>query len=191
MKKGIVLVLLATMSTVLSEFALTKENLQSGKLVADSESSQKVGLYCVHRGLTTGTMMVLMEKNREIVRATIPITTTYSSPKPAAEWLTVVWNDEGTAVAIHDSSAANSKVLVYRLLRDGSFAKIALPNLGGTIAKRLKINLREAKASGESPSKWVKEKVVRVNFRFLMKDGKRFNSNEEITFDSEWKFEPG
>ena len=189
MKKLILIFLLATTTTVLSEFALTKENLENGKLVASTESSNHVGLYCVHRGLTTGTMMVLMERSRKSVLAAIPVTTTYSSSKPSREWLTVVWNEGATAVAIHDSSKLKSELLIYRRLAGGKFKQVELLNLGVRIAENMGIAVDEIKASGEVPVKWTGKKELQVNFRYTLTNGKRHSHKRKLKFDSDWKVE--
>ena len=104
MKRFFVTWLLATVSFCSAEFAIRPENLHNGKLVQNSKSTKHVGLYCIHRGLTTVTQTVLMDRKKAKILTEVPILTTYASPKLESESLKVCWNSEGTAVTIHDTS---------------------------------------------------------------------------------------
>ena len=185
--KSFISSLLFAMTLVASaEFEITQENLSEGNLVKDSESSKDVGLYCIHRGLTTATAMVLMNRSRSKILADIPIRSTYSSPRPAHEWLDVVWNSEGTAVAIHDTLDKDSKVLVFRVSGGGGFESVSLPDFRVLNAKRIGINIDLIQSSGQEPIKWTKERMVMIEFRYQTKDGKRYQREYGVAFDEKW-----
>lgn len=187
MKRALAAMLVGAAMTASAEFEISPDNLRDGEFVKDSESAKEVGLYCIHRGVTTATAMVLMDRSRSSILAAIPIRSTYATPRPAVEWLKVAWNAEGTAVAIHDSLNRDSKTLIYCAKGDGKFAAIALPDLRPINAKRIGLQVDSIRASGQAPVNWVKERLVTIEFRYLMADGKRYGRQYGIAFDEKWQ----
>ncbi len=188
MKSLVILLLFVTTFIASAEFKFTPENLRDGKLVKDSESSKNVGLFCIHRGETTATAMVLMDKSRSKILGEIPIRSTYSTPRSATEWLEVVWNAEGTAVAIHDSLDRDSKVLIYHIKENGEFQLVTLPDLRVLNAKRIGIDVSKIKSSGQSPLSWQKERMVMVEFRYVTENGKHYRRQYGIALDEKWQY---
>jgi hypothetical protein len=187
MKSVITSLLLATTLVASAEFEVTQENLREGRLVKGSESSQNVGLYCIHRGVTTATVMALMDRSRSKILAEIPIRSTYATPRPAEEWLEVLWNSEGTAVVIHDSLDKDSKVLIYRLSDGGEFTLIPLPDLRAQNARRVGISVDSIRSSGQEPIKWAKSRMVMIEFRYATNNGKRYRHQYGVAFDEKWR----
>lgn len=181
--------LLVAMTLVVSaESKITGENLRQGDLVANSESSQNVGLYCIYRGVTTATTMVLMDRKRSKILAEVPIRSTRGGiQQPANEWLDVVWNPQGSAVAVHDSLGKDSKVLIYHLSDGGLFSPVLLPDLRNINAKRVGIKVETIRSSGQEPIKWVEERILAIEFRYATKDGKRYQDQYRVTFDDKWQ----
>ena len=183
--------LIIFVSSLFADTRITEENLQSGDLFEGSLSSHDVGLYCIHRGLTTATQMVLMSKAKEKILATIPIRTTYSIPKERKNWLTVQWTPNGKMVAIHDSLSRHSKVLIYRQNEDGTFSPVALPDMlkleGGG---RLGLDVASITSSGQEPDRWRNDNLLMVKYRFKTKSGQLYRRTLPITVDKSGTYQP-
>lgn len=178
-------------AVVVAETDLADESFRGGQLYPDSLSSQGVGLYCVHRGQTTATAMMLKKADTNQILAMIPVRSIYSVPKKHKNWLTVKWNPGGTMVAIHDSLDKHSKVLIYRRASDGSFHKVLLPDMlkleaGG----RLGLEVSTIASSGQEPKGWKNENLLMVNYRFETKGGALYRRTLPITIDDSGRYQP-
>lgn len=68
----------------------------------------------VFQNVTTITSVILATSDRKTNLGNIPILTTYSTDRPHKGRTTVLWNRDNRRVALHDSSAKNSELLIYR-----------------------------------------------------------------------------
>lgn len=179
------------LSAASAEISDLEGGLRGGVLYPASTSTQGVGLYCVHRGETTATLMVLKEGVEGQVLAIIPIRSTYATPKEEKDWLTVKWNASGTMVAIHDSLDKHSKVLIYRRAQDGRFLQVTLPDAvpleGG---KRMGLEVSAITSSGQEPQEWRNDNLLMVDYRFRTKDGAIYRRTLPITVENSGKDQP-
>ena len=171
-------------STLYGESRITPDNLKGGKLFKGSESTQRIGLYCINCGLTTMTRMVLMSKAQDKILASIPVRSTNSIDKHHKNWLTVKWNTQGNLVAIHDALDKHSKVLIYRRVVDGTFKAVELPDmLKVEGASRLGLDVSSIVSSGQEPDTWRNKNLLMVKYRFRTKNGKLYRRTLPIFID--------
>ena len=187
----VIILLCFFFSVAFAEIDIADSSFQGGDLYPNSSSSQGVGLYCVNRGQTTATVMVLKAAGTDRILAMIPIRSTFATPKKHKDWLTVKWNPSGTLVAIHDALDKHSKVLIYRKAKDGSFVEVALPDMlkieGGG---RLGLDVSTISSSGQEPKKWQNENLLMVNYRFRTKGGALYRRTLPIRIDDSGKYQP-
>ncbi len=178
-------------SNLYGQESITTDNLKAGSLFKDSKSTEGVGLYCINHGLTTITSMVLLGEDQDQIIATIPIRSTYSTPKEFKNWLTVKWNPNGTMVAIQDSLDKHSQVIIYRKIDDGTFTRVTLPDMlkleaGG----RMGIDVSTIVSSGQEPDEWKSKNILMVKYRFKTKDGKLYRRTLPISVDDKGEYSP-
>lgn len=172
------------------EFDITEENLRSASLVSGSESRQKIGLYSIHHGLTTASFMALMDQSRTKILAEIPIRPAYGIAQPASEWLDIVWNEPGTAVAIQDSLDRDSRVLIYSRRPDSTFRAVDLPDLKIIQAAAIPLKAADIKSSGQKPLQWASDRLLTIRFQYLTTKGKRYQLERGIAIDERGNYLP-
>ncbi|WP_200392380.1 hypothetical protein [Roseibacillus ishigakijimensis] len=163
-------------------------NLREAKRVSRGESRQGVGLYRIYQGSASATEMVLMNKHHGEVLARVPIRHQYASEDQPSDWVEVVWNAEGTAVAIHDSLDRDSKLMVYRRRADGGFQRVPLPEFTVYSVGHYAGTDRTIRRWAEKPLRWLGERLLVVEFRYVGKQDNRLYFRKTLSFEQNGQF---
>lgn len=143
-----------------------------GKLVPGSISPDgNICMLEVFHNATTINSVILATSDRKIDLGEISILTAYSTGSPHKGRTTVLWNPDNRRVAVHDSLAKNSELLIYRS-EGGTFSRLKTHDLLKSACGHFGISRSSVASSSQYPIAWVKDDILNVEVSVKLKSGK-------------------
>ena len=155
-------------------------NTTEGKLLPGSSLPDgKQCLLEVHFGETTANGVIIASSDRTRDFELTDVVTEYTTTAPTQGRVTIVWAPDNKRVAIHDSIAKHSEVVIYRRGFQ-RFERVPTGDILGNACAYWNVERDQMASSGQRPIGWSAEGALTIDVSARVKDGQELRHRLQV-----------